>query len=67
MWYWCAHALDHVGDVIWVGGDRRSVARMGMRSASTFADALEMASDTVGRTPTITYMHTPPHALAHVK
>ena len=67
MWYWCAHALDHVGDVIWVGGDRRAVARMGMRSASTFADALEMASDTVGRSPSITYMHTPPHALAHVK
>jgi hypothetical protein len=67
MWYWCAHALDHVGDVIWVGGDRRAVARMGMRSASTFADALEMASDTVGRSPSITYLHTPPHALAHVK
>ena len=66
MWYWCAHALDHVGDVIWVGGDRRAVARMGMRSASTFADALEMASDTVGRSPSITYMHSPPHALAHV-
>jgi lactate racemase len=66
MWYWCAHALDHVGDVIWVGGDRRAVARMGMRSASTFADALEMASDTVGRSPSITYMHSPPHVLAHV-
>lgn len=66
MWYWCAHALDHIGDVIWVGGDRRAVARMGMRSASTFADALEMASDTVGRSPSITYLHTPPHALAHV-
>ncbi len=67
MWYWCAHALDHVGDVIWVGGDRRAVARMGMRSASTFADALEMASDTVGRSPSITYLHSPPHALAHVR
>jgi len=67
MWYWCAHALDHVGDVIWVGGDRRAVARMGMRSASTFADALEMASDTVGRSPSITYLHSPPHVLAHVK
>jgi hypothetical protein len=40
---------------------------MGMRSASTFADALEMASDTVGRSPSITYWHAPPHALAHVK
>ncbi|HEU5034006.1 MAG TPA: lactate racemase domain-containing protein [Mycobacteriales bacterium] len=67
MWYWCAHALDHVGDVIWVGGDRRAVARMGMRSASSFADALEMASDTVGRSPSISYLHSPPHALAHVR
>jgi lactate racemase len=40
---------------------------MGMRSASTFADALEMARDTVGGAPSITYMHSPPHALAHVK
>src|SRR3954451_12587154 len=67
MWYWCAHALDHLGEVIWVGGDRRAVARMGMRSASTFADALEMATDSVGRSPSITYLHSPPHALANVK
>ena len=58
--------ITNLGDVIWVGGDRRAVARMGMRSASTFADALEMASDTVGRSPSITYLHSPPHALAHV-
>ncbi len=67
MWYWCAHALDHVGQVIWVGGDRRSVARMGMRSASTFADALELARDTVGSSPSITYTHNPPHLLADVR
>jgi hypothetical protein len=67
MWYWCAHALDHLGQVIWVGGDRRSVARMGMRSASTLADALELARDTVGSSPSIMYQHTPPHALAHVR
>ncbi len=67
MWYWCAHALDHLGDVIWVGADRRAVARMGMRAASTFADALEMATDRVGRSPSITYLHAPPHTLAHVR
>jgi lactate racemase len=66
MWYWCAHALDHLGQVIWVGGDRRAVARMGMRSASTFADALELARDTVGASPSITYLHSPPHILANV-
>jgi hypothetical protein len=67
MWYWGAHALDHLGDVIFVGADRRAVRRMGFRTASTFADALEMAGETVGSSPTITYLHTPPLALAEVR
>jgi len=67
MWYWGAHALDHVGDVIWVGGDRRAVARMGFRSATTLADALEMASGSVGTSPSVTYLHSPPHAIADVR
>lgn len=66
MWYWIAHALDHVGDVIWVGADRKSVERMGFRSASSLRDALEMASSTVGRDPSITYLRNPPHILADV-
>ena len=44
MWYWAAHAMDHVGDVVWVGADRKAVERMGFRAASTLADALEMVS-----------------------
>jgi lactate racemase len=40
---------------------------MGFRSASTFDDALEMASDTVGRSPRITYLHNPPLAMAEVR
>ena len=67
MWYWGAHALEHLGDVILVGADRAAVARMGFRTASTFADALEMASDTVGRSPRITYLHSPPLTLADVR
>jgi hypothetical protein len=67
MWYWGAHALDHLDDVVWIGADRRAVARMGFRSASTLADALEMVSGTVGRSPSITYLHAPPHTLADVK
>jgi hypothetical protein len=67
MWYWAAHALDHVDDVIWVGADRRAVERMGFRAASTLRDALEMASSTVGRSPSITYLHNPPHLLADVR
>jgi len=67
MWYWGAHALDHLGEVIWVGADRKAVQRMGFRAASTMRDALEMASGTVGSSPSITYLHSPPHALADVR
>ena len=67
MWYWGAHALDYLGDVIVVGGNRRSCERLGYRSATTFSDALEMAQDTVGRSPSITYFHYPPHTIADVR
>jgi hypothetical protein len=67
MWYWGAHAMDYLGDVIFVGGDRKAVARMGFRSATSFADALEMARDTVGRSPRLTYLHTPPITMADVR
>ena len=66
MWYWCAHALAHLGQVIVVGGDPRAVRRLGLKPASTMADAFEMASDTVGRAPTITHLHNPPLFLADV-
>ena len=48
MWYWCAHALQHLGRVIVVGGDRAAVRQMGFSPASTLNDALELAEDTVG-------------------
>ncbi len=67
MWYWGAHALDYLGDVIFVGGDPKSCARMGFRSASSFRDALEMAGETVGRSPSIAYLHTPPLQIAEVR
>jgi lactate racemase len=66
MWYWCAHALQHLGGVIVVGGDPRSVRRLGFKPASTLRDALEMAEDVVGRDPTITHIHTPPLLMADV-
>ncbi|MHB8512719.1 MAG: NPN-dependent hydroxyacid isomerase, LarAH14/15/16 family [Actinomycetota bacterium] len=67
MWYWAAHAMEHLGDVIFVGGDRSTVARLGFRSATTLNDALQMASDTVGRSPQITALRTPPLLLAEVR
>jgi hypothetical protein len=66
MWYWGAHALDHVGGVIVVGGDTRAVSRMGFKPASTLRDALEMATDVVGRDPSITHFHCPPMMMADV-
>jgi hypothetical protein len=66
MWYWGAHALQHLGRVIIVGGEPRAVRRLGFMPASMMNDALEMASDVVGQTPTITHLHIPPILLADV-
>jgi hypothetical protein len=66
MWYWGAHALQHLGDVIIVGGDVRAVRRLGFKPASTLQDALEMASDTVGRDASLTHFHNPPILMADV-
>src|SRR5437868_2275794 len=67
MWYWGAHALQHLGRVIIVGGEPKAVRRLGFMAASTMNDALEMASDVVGRSPTITHLHAPPLLLADVR
>ena len=66
MWYWGAHALEHLSRVIVVGGDTRAVKRMGFHAASTLSDALEMAADAVGPQPTITHLHNPPILMADV-
>ncbi len=66
MWYWGAHALQHLGGVIIVGGDAKAVRRLGFKPATTMADALEMASDVVGPDPSLTHFHCPPLMLAEV-
>jgi len=66
MWYWCAHALEHLGRVIVVGGDQRAVKRMGFSPASSMADALEIAEGITGPSPTITHLHAPPLLMAEV-
>ena len=66
MWYWGCHGMAHVGKVIIVGGEPRSVRRLGFTPASTLQDALEMATDVVGRHPTITHLHNPPMVMADV-
>jgi len=40
---------------------------MGFSPASTMADALEMAKDVVGPSPTLTHLHSPPIMLADVQ
>ena len=66
MWYWGAHALEHLGGVIVVGGDPKAVRRMGFKPASTLRDALEMATDVVGPDPSVTHLHAPPLLVAEV-
>ena len=66
MWYWCAHGLQHVGRVIVVGGDAKAVRRMGFSPASSLDDALEIASDVVGPSATLTHLHNPPLLMADV-
>jgi len=47
-------------------GDRAAVRRLGFKPATNLSDALEMASDVVGRSPSITHLHMPPLFLADV-
>ena len=68
MWYWGCHGMAHLGKVIIVGGEPRSVRRLGFTPASTLHDALEMATDVVGPRP---HHHPPPqpadrHGRRHV-
>ncbi len=60
MWYWGSHALQHLGEVIFVGGDAEACHRMGFRRADTMRDALEMAEHVVGRDFSLTHFHCPP-------
>ncbi|RFA23610.1 lactate racemase domain-containing protein [Subtercola boreus] len=65
-WYSAAPAIEHLGEVIFVGGDHESTRRLGFKSATTLTDALEMASDSVGLHPSITYVHGAPVSISEV-
>ncbi len=66
VWAEVTAAAGRLSDVVWVGGDRATVARMGFRAASSLADALEMTAASVGSDPSISYLHSPPRVLAEV-
>ncbi|MVA75962.1 DUF2088 domain-containing protein [Auraticoccus sp. F435] len=67
LWAELTAARQGVEQVIWVGADRSAAERMGFRAATTLADALEIAADTVGRSPRIRYLHTPPGLVTDVR
>ncbi len=66
-WYWGAHGQQWAGRVIIVGGDPSTVRRLGFTPASTLDDAFEIASDVVGRSPTISHLHLPSVVVADVQ
>ena len=56
QWFALQPAIAALGDVIFVGANRRTAEVMGFRAATTYADALEIASTRLGRRPAITYV-----------
>ena len=67
VWYEMAAARAHCGDIIFVGAHRPTIERLGFRAASTLADALEIVSSSVGRSPSITFLHGAPQLVADVR
>src|SRR5512133_316591 len=67
LWYQIAAAQRLCSEIVWVGANRESTARMGMRAASTLADALEIVASAVGHTPSISYLHAPPQVLVDIR
>ena len=62
MWYWCAHALEHLGAVIIVGGDPAAVRRLGLHARlAPWPTPSRWPSDVVGRDPVD---HPPAHPAA---
>jgi lactate racemase len=65
-WYWGAHGQQHAGRSSSSAATRPSVRRLGFTPASTMDDAFEIATDVVGRSPTITHLHVPGVLVADV-
>ena len=67
MWYWGAHALEHLGP----GHHRRAAtpgrsAAWGSRPPPPSTTPWRWPADTVGPDPTITHLHCPPIMIADV-
>ena len=67
MWYWAENGAQHCGQVIVVGAEDRTAARvMGWECADSMAQALEMAESFLGRKPSVTHVHIPPINMVEV-
>ncbi len=61
MWYWAENGAHHCGQVIVVGAEDRTAARvMGWECADSLEQAIEMAESFLGRKPSVTHLHIPP-------
>ena len=67
MWYWCAHALEHLGGVIIVGGDPRPCGGWASGPPPPWPTPWRWPSDVVGPSPTLTHLHAPPILMADVQ
>ncbi|MBM3213297.1 DUF2088 domain-containing protein [Candidatus Poribacteria bacterium] len=71
MWYWGAHALQHLAKVIVLKPqDARAVEaarRMGFDTAATMPEAVEKAQSVVGSNASITNFHWPPIFVCDVR
>lgn len=65
-WYRLRAAMEGIGEVIWVGGDRANARLLGHRAATTLADALEIATARVGAQPRQTYLRSPGRVVGHL-
>ncbi|MFA0767838.1 MAG: hypothetical protein OXFUSZZB_001166 [Candidatus Fervidibacter sp.] len=61
MWYWGSLGARYAGKVIFVGANKRVAERLGVETASSLREAVEMAKSFVGNNDAaITYFHFPP-------
>jgi len=68
MWYWGENGRQHIGRVIIVGADNEYIpSLLGYETASTFAEALQMARETAPPDPSLTCLHICPMLMADVK
>jgi len=67
MWYWGAHGRDHLGDVIFVGGEPKSVRRLGYRRRRLAARRARDGDRHRGVQPEDHVLHAPPLMIADVQ